>query len=267
MDQIPQPSPAELYETYLVAGVHGRWAPLLLDYAEPRPGERMLDLACGTGAVARRAAPLLGSDGAITALDINADMLLVAQRLGQPNGARIEWLKGEASALPEGPFDLVTCQQGLQFFPDRPAALRETRRVLAPHGRLALNVFRALEEQSLYAPLFRAIAEHLDVPVNSLAVPYSLGDPADLRDLLNQVGYHTVQITAETCMVRFPSPERFVALTVGAAVSVLPQLALNGEARSALLAAVTSKVQGAIDRHVTNGAVAFPMTSSIIVAR
>lgn len=267
MDQMTQPSPAELYESYLVAGVHGRWAPLFLDYAEPRLGERMLDLACGTGAVARRAAPLVGREGGIIALDINAEMLAVAQRLAPPRGARIEWVKGEASALPEGPFDLITCQQGLQFFPDRPAALRETRRVLAPHGRLALNVFRALEEQSLYAALFQAIAEHLAVPVGALAVPYSLGDPAALRDLLNQAGYDTVEITAETCMVRFPSPERFVALTVGAAASVLPQLATDGEARSALLAAVASRIRGSVDRYVMNGAVAFPMTSNIIVAR
>jgi ubiquinone/menaquinone biosynthesis C-methylase UbiE len=267
MSQMPQQSPAELYEDYLVPGVHGRWAPLLLDYAKPGPGERVLDLACGTGIVARRIAPLLGTGGRIVGLDVSPEMLAVAERLPRPHGAAIDWRQGEASSLPDGPFDLVICQQGLQFFPDRLAALQATRRALRPQGRLVLNVFRELERQSLYEALFKAVAAHLSTPVERLATPYSLWDADELRLLLHAAGYEHVEITAESCMVRFPSPDRFVALTVGAAASVVPGFGADPAARSELIETVRQQVDDVLHRHVEDDAVAFPMSSHIAVAR
>jgi ubiquinone/menaquinone biosynthesis C-methylase UbiE len=267
MSHMPKQSPAELYEDYLVPGVHGRWTPLLLDYAKPEPGERVLDLACGTGIVARRIAPLLGSEGRIVGLDVSPDMLAVAERLPRPPGAPIEWQQGEASSLPDGPFDLVICQQGVQFFPDRLAALQATRRALRPQGRLVLNVFRELERQSLYDALFRAVAAHLSTPVERIATPYSLWDANELRTLLHEAGYEQVEITAETCMVRFPSPDRFVALTVSAAASVVPEFGADAAARAELIDAVRQQIGDLLHRHVEDDAVAFPMSSHIAVAR
>ncbi len=91
-------------------------------------------MACGTGIVARYATPLLGAEGSVVALDVSPDMLAVARALPEPAGAAVEWQEGDATslALPDSAFDLVLCQQGLQFFPDRAAAVREMRRVLAP---------------------------------------------------------------------------------------------------------------------------------------
>jgi ubiquinone/menaquinone biosynthesis C-methylase UbiE len=150
-------TPAEMYERFFVPAMFAPWARVLLEYAAPQPGERVLDLACGTGVVARHVAPRIGATGRLIALDLRPGMLAVARSLPAPSGAAIEWREGDAVALdlPADSFDLVVCQQGLQFFSDRAAAVREMQRVLAPGGRLALNIWQGLERQ----PVFEAFAE------------------------------------------------------------------------------------------------------------
>jgi len=106
----------------------------------------VLDVACGTGIVARQAAPLVGADGQVVALDMNPAMLAVARALPAPSGATIHWREGDAMDLPfeDGAFDVVLCQHGLQFVPDRARAVREMRRVLAPGGRALVIVLEAV---------------------------------------------------------------------------------------------------------------------------
>ena len=139
-------SAAELYERYPVQYILGPWAPGLVAVAHLQLGERVLDVACGTGVVARRAAPAVGPNGRVTGLDLNPGMLAVARSLPPPSGPPITWIQGSAVAMnfPNASFDVVLCQQGLQFFPDRPAALREMRRVLVPSGRVLLSVWRIM---------------------------------------------------------------------------------------------------------------------------
>src|SRR5262245_42240190 len=122
---------AEIYEHHMVPAIFGPWAEDLLGLAVPQAGERVLDVACGTGVVARLAAQSVGPSGTVVRLDLNPGMLMVARTLRLPPSAQIEWREGNVSAisLPDGAVDLVLCQQGLQFFPDRPGALREMRRV------------------------------------------------------------------------------------------------------------------------------------------
>ena len=119
------------------------WAPLLVDAARLAEGECVLDVACGTGVVARAAAKRAGSAGRVVGVDLNPAMIGVARSLPIPTGASIEWLERDALDLRiRGPrFDVVLCQQGLQFFPDKAAALREMRRVLKHGGRLAFSVW------------------------------------------------------------------------------------------------------------------------------
>jgi SAM-dependent methyltransferase len=130
-------SPAEVYEDFLVRWQFRPWTAVLLAEAGIQPGEHILDLATGTGIVAREAAPFVGELGRIVALDINPAMMAVGQSLPEPAGASIEWLEGDAAALPlpDATFDAVLCQQGLQYFADQPAAAAEVRRVLASGGR------------------------------------------------------------------------------------------------------------------------------------
>ena len=134
-----EPGPAETYEEYLAPAISTPWTRVLLEYAAPRCGERALDLACGTGSVARQVAPMVGAEGKVVALDVSPAMLAVARALPPPAGAPIKWREGDAVQLdlPNGSFDLVLCLQGLQFFADRAAAAREMRRVLVEDGRVA----------------------------------------------------------------------------------------------------------------------------------
>jgi len=133
---------AELYERYVVPYILGPWAPGLVELAALQPGEHVLDLACGTGVVARLAATKVEPTGHVTGLDLNAAMLAVARSLPPPPGTSITWVEGSAVAmdLPDASFDVILYQQGFQFFPDQPAALREMHRVLVPGGRVLLSV-------------------------------------------------------------------------------------------------------------------------------
>jgi 2-polyprenyl-3-methyl-5-hydroxy-6-metoxy-1,4-benzoquinol methylase len=125
---------AELYERYVVPYFLGPWAPGLVEVAALRPGERVLDVACGTGVVARLAAQQVGTTGQITGVDLNAGMLAVARALPPPPGVTITWVECSAVAmgLADALFDVVLCQQGLQFFPDKPVALREDTSRVSP---------------------------------------------------------------------------------------------------------------------------------------
>ncbi len=125
---------AEIYQRALVPAIFGPWAPRVVELAGLRPGERVLDVACGTGVVARLAAEAVGADGRVAALDMNPGMLAVAAAV-PAKGAAIEWIEGSAEALPfaDAGFDAVCCQLGLQF-PDREGALHEMARVAVPGG-------------------------------------------------------------------------------------------------------------------------------------
>jgi ubiquinone/menaquinone biosynthesis C-methylase UbiE len=136
-------SAPEVYERELVPAVFGPWAPILIDLAQPKLGERVVDIACGTGVIARTAAVKVGPTGVVAGVDLNPGMLTVARSLKPTDdAASVHWHEASADRLPlpDGSFDIAYCQLGLQFFADRPAALREMRRVLSSGGRLALMV-------------------------------------------------------------------------------------------------------------------------------
>src|ERR1700759_2156419 len=154
-------SAPEIYERELVPAVFGVWAPILVELAQPRSGEHVVDVACGTGIVARTAATSVGSAGAVVGIDLNPGMLGVARSLRSKGS--LQWQEASADKLPfpDGSFDVVYCQLGLQFFPDRPAALREMRRVSSANGRLALMVRRGIHESPGFAVLADALEQHV----------------------------------------------------------------------------------------------------------
>ncbi|MFL6266603.1 MAG: methyltransferase domain-containing protein [Actinomycetes bacterium] len=139
-------SAAEVYQRQLVPAIFAPWAPRVLDLAAPAAGARVLDVACGTGVVARLAAERVGPGGRVVGLDLNPGMLQVAAGLAV-RGAPTRWVQADAGHLPFGDrsFEVVCCQLGLQYVPDRAAALAEMARVLAPGGRLAAMVWRSIE--------------------------------------------------------------------------------------------------------------------------
>jgi ubiquinone/menaquinone biosynthesis C-methylase UbiE len=139
---------AEVYEEFFVPALFREWADRVADAAAVGPGARVLDVACGTGALTRAVAARVGARGAAIGLDVNADMLAVARR----KAPALEWRQGRAEAFgfDSGRFDAVVSQFGLMFFEDRRAALAEMMRVLRPGGRLAVAVWDALERTPGY---------------------------------------------------------------------------------------------------------------------
>jgi SAM-dependent methyltransferase len=261
-------SPAEVYERYLGRAIADPFTRVLLDCAGPKPGESVLDVAAGTGSIARHVAPMVGVEGRVVALDINPAMLAVGRAVVAPAGARIEWREGDAMKLdlPDQAFDLVLCQQGLQFFSDRGAALREIRRVLKPEGRTVVSVWQDLDYHPVYRALFEATARNLEANASDFGVSFSLGDAGALRALLQEAGFGHIEITRRSLEIRLPSPERFVQLTVaGAATSVPAFISMSPEARSALVDAIAGELEPLI-RSYTDGDLRFPMSTHIALA-
>ena len=186
----------------------------LVTLAALRPGERVLDVACGTGVLARLAAKAVGSTGKVAGADLNEGMLGVAcTQAQQHEGAPIEWHACDAAALvlSDRAFDVALCQWGLEFFTDRPRGLREIARVLVPGGRLVLRVWRALDRQPFYVVLLNALERYLGAGAGApIHAAFTLADPHELRTLVTGAGFARVHIRIATNLLRFPSLERYV---------------------------------------------------------
>ena len=262
----PQPgsprSPGEIYQREMVPASFARWAPDLIALGAVGPGQRVLDVACGTGAVTRLAAERVGSAGRVAGLDVNPDMLAAAR--GASPGTRIEWHEGSALALPfpDGSFDAVLCQQGLQFFPDRAAGLREMRRVLVPGGRLALSCWRSAEHQPGMRALEQALARHVGSG-NAALPPLSLGDRETLRGLILGAGFRDARIRAEIKSARYASADRFVRMRIEGAPTMMG--ALIGLGPDAV-AAIVAEVAEALRDYVDDEGLAFPQAAHIATA-
>lgn len=204
---------AAVYERCFVPAIFGAWAPIVARTAGIGAGDHVLDVACGTGVLARHVAGLVGDAGSVTGLDINPGMLAIA---GQA-APQIDWQQGDAVALPfsDGYFDKVVSQFGLMFFPDRRAALSEMWRVLAPGGRLALAVWASVDEALGYKTLVDVATEHVDAEAAAVfRAPFVLGNRLELQQLIGEAGIPAVGIALERGSVRFESVEEFVRIEV-----------------------------------------------------
>jgi ubiquinone/menaquinone biosynthesis C-methylase UbiE len=262
-------SAPELYQRYLVPAVTSIWATDLIDRAALRPGERALDVACGTGVVARIAAGRVGRTGQVAALDLSSGMLAVARSLPDVTGAVIEWRESSALALPfpDARFDVALCQLGLQFFPDRTAALREMRRVLVPGGRLALNVFGLLEHNPATYALATALDRHVD-PDASVAkrTEHTLADTGQLRVLVANAGVRDVTIDTTRKLVRFPSPDEYVRIQLAATPPASLAARYDAAGRERLVEALVGDVGAALTPYVTGDGLTFPQEVHSVLA-
>ena len=200
---------ASAYEGLHVPALFEKWAPRVADIARVRQGDRVLDVACGTGILAREAASRVGRHGSVTGLDPNPGMLAVAARLAPD----IEWRQGVAESLPyeDDSFDAVLSQFGLMFFTDRTAAVRELTRVLAPGGRIAVAVWESLERSEAY-PIEVALLEEIagSQAADALRAPFMLGDRTELVKLFQSAGAASVEATTHRGTARFPSVRTMV---------------------------------------------------------
>ena len=190
----------------LVPNLFEPWAELLVDALEPRPGTTVLDVACGPGTVARVLARRIGAIGHVFACDLDPTMIAAGAAVAPEHGAAaIEYAVCPADelTLPDGCVDAVTCQQGLQFFPDQVAALAEMRRVARPGARLAVNVWRTIEDMPLYGALVAAAEEVLGSAGGLRERPFALGDPGLLAARATEAGWTEVQVTARDLLIEF----------------------------------------------------------------
>jgi SAM-dependent methyltransferase len=256
---------AEIYERYLVPAVFAPWAAILIEQAALKLGERVLDVACGTGVVARLAAKPVGSTGQVIGLDNDAEKLAVARSLPPVPGVSLAWQEGNALAMPftDASFDALLCQQGLQFFPDRPAALREMHRVLVPGGRLVLSVWGSLEQCPGHAALVGALERHLGTAAAShMRSFFALGEASEVRSLVAGEPLDEVQLQTVTRKARFASPEQFVRIEM---IPSHPESPFAGRDERAL-SVLISEVNTALQPYTSPDGLAFPMQAHIVTA-
>jgi len=202
-------SAADVYEEFFVPALFAQWVEPVADAARLADGHRVLDVACGTGVLAREASKRVRPRGSVIGLDRNDGMLAVARR--RSDG--IEWRPGRAEALPfpDGCFDAVISQFGLMFFEDRGAALSEMWRVLQPGGRLAVAVWDTLDHAPGYAAMTALLQRLFGEPVaDALRAPYVLGDPESLSRLFAEAGIPGARVATQDGTATFPSIESWV---------------------------------------------------------
>lgn len=199
---------AENYQKYFVPVIGGPFARDLVDEAGLRPGERVLDVACGTGTIARLAAERVGSGGSVSGLDVNAGMLGVARSL--PSAISINWYEtaAESVPLPDDSFDVIFCGLGLQFFTDKSAALREMQRVLKPGGRVYIST---PIPSALFDLFDRAIARHVSEEASAFVhAVFSLNDPREMEALLGDAGLSAITTRTHSRSLQLPPAREFM---------------------------------------------------------
>lgn len=229
------------YERFFVPAIGRPLATDLIRRAALRQGERVLDVACGTGIVARLASQQVGVTGTVTGLDINPGMLAVA-RSATESGMAIEWHEASAEAMPfpEASFDVVLCQMGLQFMPDKQAALREMQRVLAEGGRLILNVPGPTPQ--LFTILKEALAHHISAEAAGFVDHvFSLHDTAEIQNLITGAGFHNVFVQSDTKLLHLPAPDEFLWQYVQSTPLAGTVAQVEDEARASLEREVIAK--------------------------
>lgn len=252
-----------MYERDLVDPLFRPWAELTLDEIEFRAEDSLLDIACGTGIVARLANERAGESAKVVGVDISEDMLAVARAVAPA----IDWRHGDAAALPLNAgerFDVVVCQQGLQFVADKPAAVSEMRRALAPGGTLAVSTWRADEESPFFAEL-RSVAERHLGPIADQR--YSFGSAENLKELLSASGFADVRSRVVSLVMRFAADTSFVRMNAMALVGMSDGgMTLTDAERHRLVDAIEGESASVVERYRDGQGLAFELRSNLATA-
>ena len=254
----------QMYEQWLVGPLFRPWAEMTLEEVGLTPGHRVLDIACGTGILARVARERLGDTGYVVGVDISPDMLAVARAVAPD----IDWREGNACALPlqDGEqFDVVTCQQGLQFFSDKQAAAAQMRLALTKNGKLAVTTWRSDEEIPLFRELRRVAERHLGAISDQR---YGFGDDVLLEKLLQGAGFNEVRSKVLSCNIRFEDGAPFLRLNAMALVGMSAAgKAMSDTERSRMVDTIASESIPVQQSFAGGSALAFELKTNLATAR
>ena len=253
----------EIYERVLVAPLFRPFAEQLVARVAPTRDDIIIDVACGTGIVARVARERLGPGAPIVGVDVAPAMLAVARTVDPT----IDWREGNAVALPvtaDEHFTVLTCHQGLQFMPDKPAAVREMRRVLAPGGRVAIATWRSLEDHPGMRDLNAVAERHVGQIADSR---HSFGDATALKSLLVESGFGHVNVQTVTHDVQFADGALFARLNAMAVIGMSEKGKGMTEAeRGELAGRIAAESQDVIAKATKNGTFVLLLATNIATA-
>jgi len=185
----------ENYDRYLGPMLFHPYADDLAGRLVVTPGLRVLEVACGTGLLTRRVLERLRGRGSILATDLNEAMIAYG-RTQVPAEPGLEWRQADATSLPlpDRSFDVVVCQFGLMFFPDKAAGIREAFRVLEPGGVYLFNVWDAIDRNSIARITHETVAKFFPTdPPQFYTVPFGFHDPERIRRLLAEAGFGRIE--------------------------------------------------------------------------
>lgn len=257
---------AEAYEKFLVPTLNRPLAEEAIELTAPRPGEQVLDVACGTGIAVRLAAPLVAPGGRVAGLDFDPAMIAIARTVvSEPPGVSVTWHCASAQEMPfeTGTFDIVFCLQGLQFLPDCSAGFAEMRRVMKPGGRLLAIVWNALEHCKGHYAIAQALKRR-NLDATPMLKSLSMGDNGKLRKHAGEAGFRDVNIRAVSGSARFPSAKHFVeALAAGGPASRHALSKVPENQRSEF----HEEISTALRQYEDKDGVALPLGYLVLIAR
>jgi len=256
---------ANRYEDIIVPTVLGPAGRLLVEWSDFQKGGTVVDIGCGTGAVTRLLAPIMGPSGRVIGIDVNPGMLEVAQSLPHMKGAEIEWRLFSAydTNLPDNTAETVFCAQTLQFLKDRPLALREMKRILKGGGRLFMSLWSEVNEN----PYFRALVDAISVHVNeetalSFHAASSLSDTAEIQSLLEESGFSSIEIVTRKFFLNLPDLHDFLPRHI----SATPMDSAFNAASSEQQAAVCQQIIEQTSQYQTDKGIYVPFQMQLVSA-
>jgi ubiquinone/menaquinone biosynthesis C-methylase UbiE len=256
---------AEMYERFLVEPLFRPFAEQLLDRARPTANDSVLDIACGTGIVARLARKKMGASAKVVGVDVSGPMLAVARGIDPT----VDWREGNATALPlaaDEQFSIVACHQGLQFVPDKAGAVREMRRVLRAGGQVAVGTWLSIED----IPFIRDLDEIARAQLGSFTDSrHSFGDSKALAALLSESGFQeaTVETVSHDVRITDNGP-LFARMNAMAVVGMSPKgKALDDAGRGQLAGDIAAASMEVLKRYMKDGTLTFSLTTNVATAR